>query len=165
LTSNYPEKLLALQSIISEIQSKRSHVWTLLTDPKEISFWAPNVRDLVYEPKDKLAVDTIRHFRLDVAGKIETLDTRITHFLDGEMLAETPIGGSMNVQDKVKHMKIVFRVTEVDESSCSISFTLDYEMKGLMAKLFEKVTIGTLTAQYRIWLDRLKTYAETGRPV
>jgi hypothetical protein len=132
LTTTFPEKLLALQSIISEIQSKRSHVWTLLTDPKEISFWAPNVRDLVYEPKDKLAVDTIRHFRLDVAGKIETLDTRITHFIDGEMLAETPIGGSM---------------------------------KGLLAIMFEKVTIGALTAQYRIWLDRLKTYAETGRPV
>jgi hypothetical protein len=156
---------LALQSITSEIQSKRSHVWTLLTDPKEISFWAPNVRDLEYEPKDKIAVDTIRHFRLDVGGKIETLDTRITHCIAGEMLAETPVGGSMKVQDKVKHMKIVFRVTEVDESSCSITLTLDYEMKGLLAKMLEQVTIGAFLSQYRIWLDRLKTYAETGRPV
>jgi len=156
---------LALQSIIAEIQSKRSHVWTLLTDPKEISFWAPNVRDLEYDPKNNFSVDTIRRFRLDVGGKIETLETRITHFIDGEMFAETPVGGSMNVKDKVKYMKIVFRLTDVDERSCSITFTLDYEMKGLLAKMFEKVLIGTLTAQYKIWLDRLKTYAETGRPV
>lgn len=156
---------MALQSIISEIHSKRSTVWNLLTDPKEVAFWAPNVRDLEIEPKNKFEIDTIRHFRLDVGGKIETLDTRITHLIDGEMFAETPVGGSMNLHEKVKYLKLIFRLEDVDDDSCSFVFSIDYEMKGLLGKMLEKITIGAFISQYKIWIDRLKTYAETGRPV
>lgn len=156
---------MSLQSIICEIQSKRSKVWTLLTDPKEVAFWAPNVRDLEVEPKGKFEIDTIRHFRLDVGGKIETLDTRVTHLVDGEMFVEIPVGGSMKLQDKVKHMKFIFRLEQVEETSCSLTLSIDYEMKGILGKMLEKIMIGAFLTQYNLWTDRLKTYAETGRPV
>ncbi|MBU0690513.1 SRPBCC family protein [bacterium] len=156
---------MSLQSIICEIHSKRSRVWTLLTDPKEVAFWAPNVRDLEIEPKGILKIDSVRHFRLDVGGKIETLDTRITHLTDGEMFVESPIGGSMKLQDKAKYMKFIFRLEQVEEDSCSLTLSIDYEMKGLLGKMLEKITIGAFITQYRHWIDRLKTYAETGRPV
>jgi len=158
---------VAFQSIITEIQAKRSHVWNLLTTPKEVAFWAPNVRDLEQEPRDRFDVDTVRSYRLDVGGRIETLETVITHCITGEMFAEKPIGGSMKIHEKVEKMKIVFRLmdAETDEKRCSLAFSMEYETKGLMGKLFEKVTIGGFISQYKIWFDRLKTYAETGRPV
>ena len=156
---------MARQTIINEVLAEPSHVWDLLTDPREVVLWAPNVRDLEMEPKDSFAVDSIRRFRLDVGGKIETVDTRITHCIDGEMFAEQPIGGSMKLHEKVQQMKIVFRIEAVEQRSCSLILSLDYEMKGFFGKMFEKLAIGGFTSQYRLWMERLKTYAETGRPV
>jgi hypothetical protein len=31
--------------------------------------------------------------------------------------------------------------------------------------MLEKVVMGTFTSQLRLWFERMKTYAETGRPV
>jgi hypothetical protein len=148
-----------------EILAKPDHVWELLTVPKEVEFWAPNVRDLEHNPPDRFDVDTVRRYRLDLGGKIETLETRITHCSEGEMFAETPVGGSMKLHEKVSKMKMVFRISEVEDSVCSVHFLLDYEMKGFLGKMFEKIAIGSFASQYRLWFDRLKTYAETGRPV
>jgi len=151
-------------TIINEIAAPADKVWTLLADPKEFAFWAPNVRDLVLEP-DRFAVDTVRRFRLDASGRIETLETRITHCLPGETFAESPVGGSIGLHEKVQHLKMIYRVTAVEPKVCTFTFTLDYEMKGMMNKLLEKVVMGAFTAQLRLWFERLKTYAETGRPV
>jgi len=148
-----------------DIAVPRDRVWDLLIDPKAFAFWAPNVRDLELEPKDNFDVDTIRRFRLDITGKIETLETRITHVQNGEMFAETPIGGSMKLHEKVEYLKMIYRLETVEEKSCSVTFTLDYKMKGLMNQVLEKVIMGTFTSQLRLWMERLKTYAETGRPV
>lgn len=156
---------MAKQNVTTEIQAKPDHIWTLLTTPKEVEFWAPNVRDLEHTPPDRFDVDTIRRYRLDLGGKIETLETQVTHCKECEMFAESPVGGSMKVHEKVAHMKMVFRITEIENSLCSVSFLLDYEMKGFLGKMFEKVAVGSFTSQYRLWFDRLKTYAETGRPV
>ena len=60
---------------------------------------------------------------------------------------------------------MIYRVTAVEPKVCTFTFTLDYEMKGMMNKLLEKVVMGAFTAQLRLWFERLKTYAETGRPV
>lgn len=153
------------QLIITEIGVAHDHVWELLTNPKEFSFWAPNVRDLEMDPPNIFAENSIRRFRLNVANKIETLETQITQCTPGEMFAETPTGGSMRIHDKVEHMKMIYRVEPVDEKTCSLTFTLDYKMKGILNQLLEKIIMGGFTSQLRLWFERLKTYAETGRPV
>lgn len=156
---------MSRQTILNEIAVPVDRVWHLLTDPKEFAFWAPNVRDLEMEPPNKFEVDSIRHFRLEVAGKIETLDTRVTHVTTGESFAETPIGGSLRIHDRVTHLRMIYRLERVEDKACNLTFTLDYEMKGLLNKLLESVYMGTFISQLRLWFERLKTYAETGRPV
>ncbi|MFZ5432419.1 MAG: SRPBCC family protein [Calditrichota bacterium] len=151
--------------IINEIGAPRDKVWELLVNAKEFAFWAPNVRDLELEPKDKFDVDTVRHFRLDIAGKIETLDTLITHYQAGEMFAEIPVGGSLKLHEKVEHLKMIYRLEVVEEKTCNLTFTIDYKMKGFFNQLLEKVVMGSFIAQLRLWFERLQTYAETGRPV
>jgi ribosome-associated toxin RatA of RatAB toxin-antitoxin module len=153
------------QNVITEIDAPADRVWTLLIDEKEFAFWAPNVRDLSIEPADKFDVDSVRHFRLDMSGTIETLDTRITHFTKNEMFAEIPVGGSLKVHEKVEYLKMIYRVEPVDEKTTTLQFTLDYDMKGFMNKMLEKVIMGAFTASLRLWFERLKTYAETGRVV
>jgi ribosome-associated toxin RatA of RatAB toxin-antitoxin module len=156
---------MARQVIINEIISPADKVWKLITDPKDFAFWAPNVRDLELDPPNKFDVDTIRRFRLDVSGKIETLETRLTHYIEGEMFAEIPIGGSLKLHEKVEHCKMVYRVEVIDAKTCNMTFSIDYEMKGFMNKMLEKVIMGTFTSQLRLWFERLRTYAETGRVV
>jgi carbon monoxide dehydrogenase subunit G len=156
--------VMSHQTFITEIEAPRDRVWNLLIDPKEFAFWAPNVRELELDPPN-FAVDTIRRLRLDVSGKIETLDLRITHYTDGELFAETPVGGSLKIHDKVEHLKMVYRLEEVDAKSCSLTFSMDWAMKGLLNQMLEKVVMGTFTSILRLWFERLKTYAETGRPV
>jgi carbon monoxide dehydrogenase subunit G len=153
------------QTIINEIDAPADRVWYLLSDAKEFAFWAPNVRDLELEPPDTFKVDTRRHFRLDLNGVIVTLDTQITQLVPGQMFAEIPVGGSMKVHEKVEHLKMIYRVEPVEEKTSNLTFTIDWEMKGLINKLLEKVIMGQFTAQLRLWFERLKTYAETGRPV
>jgi carbon monoxide dehydrogenase subunit G len=153
------------QVIINEITVSPEKVWTLLTDPKEFAFWAPNVRDLTTDPKDKFDIDTIRYFRLDMSGKIETLEMRLTHCIPQQMFAEIPVGGSLKLHEKCEHLKLIYRLEPTDEKTCNLVFTLDYEMKGLMNKLLEKVVMGQISNMLRLWFERLKTYAETGRPV
>jgi hypothetical protein len=152
------------QVILNEINAGADRVWQLLTDCKEFEFWAPNVRELTMEP-DVLKVDTIRRFRLDMSGTIETLETRITHLTPGEMYAEIPVGGSLKLHEKTEHLKMIYRVEVVDEKMCNFIFTVDYEMKGFLNKMLEKVVMGTFVATFRLWFERLKTYAETGRVV
>jgi hypothetical protein len=152
------------QVILNEIGAAADRVWYLLTDSKEFAFWAPNVRELGLEP-DMFKVDSIRHFKLDVSGKIETLDTRITHLTPGESYAESPIGGTMKLHEKVEHLKMTYRVEPVDDKTSNFIFTIDYEMQGVMNKILEKVVMGAFIASLRLWFERLKTYAETGRPV
>jgi carbon monoxide dehydrogenase subunit G len=155
---------MARQMIINEIVAPIDKVWALLSDPKEFAFWAPSVRDLELEPHN-FAVDTIRHFRLDVNGKIDTLDLKITHCIDQEMFAEIPVGGSLGIHTKVEYLKMIYRLEKVDEKSTNLTFTVDYDMKGFLNKMLERVLIGTFVGQMRLWFERLKTYAETGRPV
>ncbi|HEY3294648.1 MAG TPA: SRPBCC family protein [bacterium] len=155
---------MSRQSWILEINANKDKVWNLLADPKEFAFWAPNVRDLALEP-NKLDVDTIRHFRLDISGKIETLETRITHCTPGESFAESPVGGSLKIHEKVTHLKMVYRVESLDDKTCNFMFTMDWEMKGFLNQMLEKVVMGAFTSQLRLWFDRMRTYAETGRPV
>jgi hypothetical protein len=152
------------QVILNEIGAAADRVWLLLTDSKEFAFWAPNVRELDLEP-DVFKVDTIRRFKLDVSGKIESLDTRITHLTPGESYAESPVGGTLKLHEKVEHLKMIYRVEVVDEKTCNFIFTIDYEMQGLLNKMLEKVVMGTFVGSLRLWFERLKTYAETGRPV
>ncbi|MBU0508113.1 SRPBCC family protein [bacterium] len=156
---------MSRQMIITEIGVPRERAWELLTDPKEFSFWAPNVRDLELDPPKTFAVDTVRRFRLDVTGKIETLETQITHCTPPEMFAEIPIGGSMKIHEKVEQLKMIYRLETVDAKTCSLTFTMDYKMKGLMNQLLEQIIMGGFTSQLKLWFERLKTYAETGRPV
>ncbi|MBK6765966.1 MAG: hypothetical protein IPG71_06455 [bacterium] len=153
------------QIITTEIEAPIEHVWHLLTFPKEIEFWAPNVRDMRIEPNGSFAKDSTRHFNLDLGGKDVTLDTLVTHYMPGEMFAETVTGGSAGVHEKVEHLKVIFRMILLAEKRCALNFTIDYEMKGFMNKMLEKVIMGTLLSQYKLWFERLKTYAETGRPV
>ena len=148
-----------------EIIAPADKVWHLITDPTEFQFWAPNVRDLDHAPKGDLDVGVRRNFRLDIQGKIETLETTVTHFTAGESYAESPSGGSLKLHEKVEYLKMIYRVEPVDNKTCTLRFTFDYEMKGLMNKMLEKVVMGTFTAQLKLWFERLKTYAETGRPV
>ena len=156
---------MARQTQMMEIVAPADKVWNLLADPKEFAFWAPNVRALELEPKHRFDVDTIRRFRLDVNGKIETLETRITHCTPGVSFAETPIAGSLKIHEKVEHLKLVYRLEPVDDKTTSFTFTVDYEMKGLLNKMMEKVVMGAFTSQLRLWFERMQTYAETGRPV
>lgn len=153
------------QLIINEIGAPAEKVWKLIVDPKEFAFWAPNVRDLELEPKDRFDVDTTRHFRLEISGTIESLNTKITHFKDGEFFSETPVGGSLKLHEKVEYLKMTYRIEAVDTKKCSLTFTIDYEMKGFLNKMLEKVYMGTFIANLRLWFERLTTYAETGRPV
>jgi carbon monoxide dehydrogenase subunit G len=156
---------MARQVIVTEIAAPADKVWHLLTDAKEFAFWAPNVRDLEFDPPNSFQVDTVRRFRLDVSGKIETLETRLTHFIDGEMFAEVPVGGSLKIHEKVEHLKMVYRVEPIDAKTTNFTFSIDWEMKGLMNKMLEKMIMGTFTGQLRLWFERLHTYAETGRVV
>ncbi len=142
-----------------------AHVWNLLTIPKEIEFWTPNVRDLRVEPNGSFAKDSTRHFTLDLGGRNVTLETVITHYMPGEMFAESVTGGTAGVHEKVEHLKVIFRLIELADKRCALNFSIDYEMKGFMNKMLEKVIMGTLLSQYKLWFERLKTYAETGRPV
>lgn len=153
------------QIITTEIESPTERVWQALTVPKEIEFWAPNVRDLRIEPEGALTKDSSRHFNIDLGGKDVTLVTQITHLIHNEMLAETVIGGTAGVHDKVEHLKVIFRLIELAENRCALNFTIDYEMKGFMNKMLEKVIMGALLSQYKLWFERLKTYTETGRTV
>jgi hypothetical protein len=153
------------QVVINEIAAPVDKVWNLIVDPKEFAFWAPNVRDLELEPKDNFGVDTLRHFRLETSGKIETLDTKITHFSDQEYFSESPVGGSLKLHEKVEHLRMTYRVEPTDDRKCCLTFTIDWEMKGLLNKMLEKIYIGTFVATLRLWFERLATYAETGRPV
>ena len=156
---------MARQTQMIEIVAPLDKVWNLIADPKEFSFWAPNVRELELEPKSRFDVDTVRRFRLDINGKIETLEMRITHCTPGESFAETPIGGSLKIHEKVEYLKLIYRLEAADPKTTSFTFTVDYEMKGLLNKMMEKVVMGAFTSQLRLWFERLKTYAETGRPV
>lgn len=156
---------MSRQTITTDIGVNRDKVWNLLTDPKEVAFWAPNVRNLELEPPHSFDVETIRRFRLDISGKIETLDTRLTHYTAGEMFAEIPIGGSMKLHEKVEYMKMIYRIEALESNLCVLTFTLDYKMKGMLNQILEKIIMGTFTAQLKLWFERLRTYAETGRPV
>ncbi|NUO18778.1 SRPBCC family protein [bacterium] len=153
------------QIITTEIEAPMSQVWSALTVPKEVEFWAPNVRDLRIEPNGSFAKDSRRIFNLDLAGKDVTLETTITHYVPNEMFAESVTGGTAGVHDKAEHVKVIFRLIELAEKRCALNFTIDYEMKGFMNKMLEKVIMGALLSQYKLWFERLKTYAETGRPV
>lgn len=152
------------QTILNEIAAPIDRVWQLLSDSKEFAFWAPNIRELELEP-DKFAIDTIRRFKLDVNGKIETLETRITHCIPQQMFAETPTGGSLKLHEKVESLRMIYRIEEVDKKTTNFTFTIEYEMKGFMNKMLEKVIMGTFISQLRLWFERLQTYAETGRVV
>ncbi|MCL4305969.1 SRPBCC family protein [bacterium] len=151
--------------VTTEIEAPMEHVWNLLTVPKEVEFWAPNVRELRIEPNGSFAKDSTRHFQLDIAGKDVTLDTVITHYVPGELFAESVTGGSAGVHEKTEHARIVFRLISLAEKRCAVNFTIDYEMKGFLNKMLEKVVMGGVISQYKLWFERLKTYAETGRPV
>ena len=156
---------MARQTQIMEIAAPVDKLWSLLADPKEFAFWAPNVRELELEPKHRFDVDTIRRFRIDVNGKIETLETRIIQCKTNEFFTEVPIAGSLKIHEKVEHLKLMYRLEPVDAKTTSFTFTVDYEMKGLLNKMMETVVMGTFTSQLRLWFERMQTYAETGRPV
>jgi len=140
-------------------------LWELLTVPKEVETWAPNVRDLRIEPVGGFGKDAMRIFTLDLAGKDVTLETRVTHYANGEYYAEEVTGGSAGLHEKVEHLRTSFRFIELAEKRCAVNFTIDYEMKGFMNKMLEKVVMGAFLSQYKLWFERLKTYAETGRSV
>ena len=142
-----------------------SQVWQALTESKEVEFWAPNVRGLEVLPDGVVAKGARRVFNLDLNGKDATLETEITHFVQNEMFAESIVGGSAGIHEKVAHVKLIFRLIELAEKRCALNFSIDYEMKGFMNKMLEKVIMGALVSQYKLWFERLKTYAETGRPV
>lgn len=153
------------QTITTEIEAPMSQIWDLLTVPKEVEFWAPNVRDMRIEPAGGFGKDASRIFTIDLAGKDVTLETTVTHYAKGEYFAESVSGGSSGLQDKVEHLRTSYRLIELAEKRCAVSFTIDYEMKGFMNKMLEKVIMGAFLSQYKLWFERLKTYAETGRPV
>jgi len=153
------------QIITTEIEAPASQVWQALTVPKEIEFWAPNVRNLRTEPDGVIALNMWRFFHLDLGGKDLTLETEVTHCIVNELFAESIQGGTAGIHDKVEHLKVIFRLIELAEKRCALNFTIDYEMKGFMNKMLEKVIMGALLSQYKLWFERLKTYAETGRPV
>ena len=153
------------QIITTEIEAADSHVWQLLTTPKEIEFWSPHVRELTMSPSGRFDVDTQRNFRLELQGKQVTLETRITHCIHGEMFAETPVGGSAGIHERVEYLKLIFRIIPLADKRCAVNFTLDYEMKGFLNKMMEKFILGVFLSEYKLWFERLKTYAETGRPV
>lgn len=156
---------MPIQRIINEIKAPAEKVWELLINAEEFALWAPNVRELSHVPKKGFGVDTERHFRLDVSGKIQTLNTRVTHYTEGSVFTESPVGGSMKLHEKVKHLKITYRIEAVEPEVSSLTATIDYEMKGFAAKMLEKIIMGTFISQLRLWFERLTTYAETGRPV
>jgi len=153
------------QIITTEIEASTEKVWLALTVPKEVEFWAPNVRDLRVEPNGSFAKDSQRFFNLDLGGRDVTLETTLTHCVPNEMFAESVTGGTAGVHEKVEHLKVIFRLIELADKRCALNFTIDYEMKGFMNKMLEKVIMGALLSQYKLWFERLKTYAETGRPV
>lgn len=153
------------QIITTEIEAPMSQVWQALTVSKEVEYWAPNVRNLKVLPDGVVAKDARRVFELDLNGKDVTLETEITHYVAGEMFAESVVGGSAGIHEKVAHVKLIFRFIELAEKRCALNFSIDYEMKGFMNKMLEKVIMGTLISQYKLWFERLKSYAETGRSV
>ncbi|MCB9366829.1 MAG: SRPBCC family protein [Calditrichaeota bacterium] len=153
------------ETVTTEIEAPMEQVWIYLTVPKEVEFWAPNVRELRIEPSGSFAKDSTRHFKIDLNGKDVTLETQITHYIPNELFAETVIGGSAGIHEKTAHTRLVFRLISLAEKRCAVNFTVDYEMKGFLNKMLEKVMMGGVIAQYKLWFERLKTYAETGRPV
>lgn len=153
------------QIITTEIEAPLEVVWMAITMPREIEFWAPNVRELRIEPDAFFGKDSRRIFKVDLGGRDVTLETIVTHFVPREMFAETVNGGTAGVHEKVEHLRVIFRLIELAEKRCALNFTIDYEMKGFMNKMLEKVIMGALLSQYKLWFERLKTYSETGRPV
>ncbi|MFH1009870.1 MAG: SRPBCC family protein [bacterium] len=152
--------------VIVDIQATKEKVWHLLTDAKEMEFWCLNIRDLLYEPAGPLQVGTIRKARIEVNGKIHTLHTEVTHCEPPNFFSETPCGGTADWLRQVKSARLTYRLEAEHESETTLILTGEYELEGLWAHLFDRlIGEGMVRTMMKQNLERLKTYAETGRVV
>ena len=157
---------MAVIHISVTIEAPREKVWQLITEAKETEFWSPNIRDLAHEPAGPVQVGTIRKVRLEVNEKIQTLQTEVTHCDAPNFFTEIPRGITADWQKKVRGVQLTFRLEAEGEERTTLLFTGKYEPVGLMGKLLSKtIGEGMIRSALKQNLERLKTYAETGRTV
>ncbi len=152
--------------VIVDIDAPRAKVWHLISDAKEMEFWCPSIRDLAYEPAGTLQVGTLRKARIEVNGKIHALRTEVTHCEAPNFFSEMPCGCTADWLGKVTSARLTYRLEAESESRTTLIFTGEYELKGLWGQFFDKlIGEGMVRSAVKQNLERLKTYAETGRVV
>lgn len=148
------------------IEAPQEKVWALISEAKETEFWSPNIRDLAHEPAGPVQVGTIRKVRLEIHEKIQTLQTEVTHCDAPNFFTEIPRGITADWQKKVRGVQLTYRLEAEGEERTTLYFTGKYEPVGLIGKLLSKtIGEGMIRNTLKQNLERLKTYAETGRSV
>lgn len=157
---------MAIIHVSVTIEAPQEKVWELISEAKETEFWSPNIRDLVHEPAGPVQVGTIRKVRLDVNGKIQTLQTEVTHCDAPNFFTEIPRGVTADWQKKIRAVQLTYRLESEGEERTTLLFTGKYEPVGLLGQLLSKtIGEGMVRSALKQNLERLKTYAETGRVV
>jgi carbon monoxide dehydrogenase subunit G len=152
--------------VIVDIDAPKAKVWHLISDAKEMEFWCPSIRDLAYEPAGTLQVGTVRKARIEVNGKIHAIQTEVTHCEAPNFFSETLCEGAMDWLGKVKSARLTYRLESETETRTTLILTGDYELAGLWGQFFSKlIGEGMIRSAIKQNLERLKTYAETGRVV
>jgi carbon monoxide dehydrogenase subunit G len=150
--------------VMVDIEAPKEKVWRLLTDAKEMEFWCPNIRDLTYEPAGPLQVGTVRKARIEVNGKVHALHTEVTHCEAPNFFSEVPRGETADWLAHVKSVRLTYRLEAENESRTTLIFTGEYELAGLWAQFFDRlIGEGMVRTIVKQNLERLQTYAETGR--
>jgi uncharacterized protein YndB with AHSA1/START domain len=152
--------------VIVDIDASQAKVWQLITDPKETEFWSTHIRDLAHEPEGPIQVGTIRKARIEAGGKVHTLHTEVTHCEEPNFFTEVPCGGDTDWLRQVKSAQLTYRLEPETENRTTLIFTGEYQLPGLLGRIFSTVIgEGMVRAAVKQNLERLKTYAETGRVV
>ena len=152
--------------VIVDIDAPQAKVWHLISDAKEMEFWCPSIRDLAYEPAGTLQVGTIRKARIELNGKIHALHAEVTHCEAPNFFSEVPCVGTADWLGKMKSARLTYRLEAERENQTTLIFTGEYELTGLWGQFFDKlIGEGMVRSAVKQNLERLKTYAETGRVV
>ncbi|MBM3325310.1 MAG: hypothetical protein FJY66_06545, partial [Calditrichaeota bacterium] len=80
--------------------------------------------------------------------------------------SETPRAGTADWLRQVKSARMTYRLEAENEGETTLILTGEYELEGLWAQLFDRlIGEGMVRTLMKQNLERLKTYAETGRVV
>ncbi|MDO1501621.1 SRPBCC family protein [Winogradskyella maritima] len=139
----------------------KEEVWAVLDDFDNIHLWNPGLKDSHSTTLgNKTGLGAQRHCDLAPFGSFEE---RITEYVPNKKMVIDIYDGAK--LPPIKNMGGIIELTEIEDKT-TISFTFQYETKGIMGKIMNPIMIRPkMTEGTENFLIGLEHYLKTGRKI